>query len=63
MPNKQFIRQCPFCGGKAGLYEDYMSWWLVQCNECGVSTLRRPHAEDAISSWNRRCGDAEDEEA
>ena len=67
MSNKQRIRQrpwrCPFCGGRAGLYEDYMGWWFVQCNKCGVTTLKWPHVEDAISSWDRRYEDAENEDA
>lgn len=54
MRNKQYIKRCPFCGGKAGLYEDYSNWWLVQCNSCGASTLKKKYGKEAISDWNRR---------
>ena len=32
MRNKQHIKRCPMCGGKAGIYQDYHSFYLVQCN-------------------------------
>ncbi len=54
MRSKQHIKRCPFCGGKAGLHEDYSSSWLVQCNSCGASTLRARHCEEVILRWNRR---------
>ena len=42
------------CAGKGGLYEDYSSWWLVQYNSCGASTLKRRSGKEAILYWNRR---------
>ena len=54
MKNKQHIKRCPFCGGKAGIYEDYHNFYLVQCNRCGVSTLHRADAKTALLEWNRR---------
>ena len=54
MKNKQHIRRCPFCGGKASLYEDYSSWWHVQCDNCGATTLKRRSGEEAILHWNKR---------
>lgn len=45
---------CPFCGGEAGLYEDYTGYWLVQCDYCGISTLRKGSRKSVILDWNRR---------
>ena len=45
---------CPFCGGKASLYEDYTGHWLVQCDSCGISTLKKGSIEAVILDWNRR---------
>ena len=44
---------CPYCGGKAGLYQDYTSSWCVQCDKCGATTLKGDK-EDVIKKWNRR---------
>ena len=56
MKNKQHIKRCPMCGGKAGIYQDYHDFYLVQCNRCGVSTLHRKDLHRALMEWNRRCG-------
>ena len=26
------LKPCPFCGGRAWLYQDYMGFWHVQCD-------------------------------
>lgn len=57
MRNKQHIKRCPMCGGKAGIYEDYHNFHLVQCNRCGVSTLHRKDVKTALLEWNRRISD------
>lgn len=54
MRNKQHIKRCPMCGGKAGIYQDYHSFYLVQCNRCGISTLHRADLHTALYEWNRR---------
>lgn len=48
---------CPHCGGKAGVYEDYTGWWLVQCDKCGASTMKKGTAEECVEAWNRRVND------
>ena len=48
------IKKCPFCGGKAGLYQDYMGFWHVQCDNCGIGTTKNDIKELAVKSWNRR---------
>lgn len=40
MRNKQHIKRCPMCGGKAGIYQDYRDFYLIQCTRCGVSAQR-----------------------
>lgn len=52
MRNKQYIKRCPMCGGKADLRDN--GYWSVQCRCCGVSTLRRSKLEAALYDWNRR---------
>lgn len=54
MKDKQYIKRCPMCGGKAGIYQDYHSFYLIQCNRCGVSTLHRKDLHRALMEWNRR---------
>jgi len=60
MRNKQHIKRCPMCGGKAGIYEDYHNFHLVQCNRCGISTLHRKDVRTALLEWNRRISDHAD---
>lgn len=52
------LKACPFCGGKAGLYEDFTGMWLVQCDSCGVRTLFVRSPKKAIANWERRKSDA-----
>lgn len=53
------LKNCPFCGGKAGLYHTYDGLSCVQCDECGISTLRKMDARLAIQMWNRRNSEIE----
>ena len=53
------LKPCPFCGGKAGLYHTYDGLSCVQCDECGISTLRKMDARLAIQMWNRRSSEIE----
>ena len=48
------LKPCPFCGGRAGIYQDYMGFWHVQCDNCGIGTLNNEIKELAVRSWNRR---------
>ena len=51
------LKPCPFCGGKAGLYHTHDGRSCVQCDECGISTLRKMDARLAIQMWNKRDGE------
>ena len=53
------LKPCPFCGGKAGLYHTHDGRSCVQCDECGISTLRKMDARLAIQMWNKRDGEKE----
>ena len=53
MKNTQHIKRYPMCGGKASIYQDYYGY-LIQCNQCGVSTLHRKELSRALMEWNRR---------
>lgn len=48
------IKNCPFCGREAGLYEDYTGFWVVQCKGCGIGTISRKERCRVIKEWNRR---------
>ena len=58
---QESIKNCPFCGGKAHLYNDfYYTYAYVKCSKCGIRTkeYRSNNWEDtnwlAIEAWNRR---------
>lgn len=53
------LKPCPFCGGKAGLYHTHDGRSCVQCDECGISTLRKMDARLAIQMWNKRNSEIE----
>lgn len=49
------FKRCPFCGGKANLYENYMGHtYVVQCDDCGIGTLNEITPEEAARKWNQR---------
>lgn len=48
------LKPCPFCGGKAGIYPDYLGFYTVQCNKCGIRTLRKREESEVMNDWNRR---------
>lgn len=54
MKNKQHIKHCPLCGGEASVYKDYTDYCLVQCDFCGISTLKKDSIKTVILDWNRR---------
>ena len=50
--SKPNLKPCPFCGGTAGIAENY-GYWVVYCKddcEPGIN----PRKEFAIESWNTR---------
>lgn len=52
-PEKPEMKPCPCCGGKAGT--EKVSWdWVVECEECHLSTRVYPTPEEAAKAWNRR---------
>lgn len=48
------LKPCPFCGGDASLYKNYISFYFVQCNCCYITTLQYADRNKPISDWNRR---------
>jgi len=56
MPNNDYLklRECPFCGCKAKLFQAYDGTYIVQCICCSNGTLHWKCAETAIEHWNRR---------
>lgn len=57
MRNKQHIKRCPFCGGKASLIEDYYGWYLVECDACGAASVKTLNYKKTLLNWNRRISD------
>lgn len=53
------LNPCPFCGGKAKLYNRF-GWWYVACRSlrdiCKVdcSTIMFDSPEEAVKVWNKR---------
>lgn len=58
MNNKDLLKPCPFCGGKAELAygsHDYNVWTVLCCNEnCNASAGWADTPEEAAEAWNRR---------
>lgn len=49
------LKPCPFCGGKADIYEDNCySQFYVQCGVCGCSTVLDCCEENVVAAWNMR---------
>lgn len=52
-PKEPELKPCPCCGGKAGT--EAISWdWVVECEECHLSTRVYPTPEEASKAWNGR---------
>lgn len=47
------LKPCPFCAGKAVLFEEFMPTW-VACKKCRASTEAKYDVNEAIQAWNRR---------
>ena len=55
-PKEPEMKPCPCCGGKAGTEE--ISWdWVVECENCQLSTRAYPTPEEAAKAWNTRKGE------
>ena len=55
--NRIIIKPCPFCNGKAGVYQRYdvPPMWSVACTKCGTEPpLPYGSYEYAVNQWNRR---------
>ena len=50
------LKKCPFCGGKAGLYQAYDGRFVVECNECGTRCKMSGYKDKVINEWNNRVG-------
>ncbi len=49
------LKPCPFCGGKAKLFEDKdYQIYSVTCTECDAGTNAYGIRQDAIEAWNGR---------
>jgi len=55
---KDTLRECPFCGGKAKVNyfgnEYHIPFYSVSCSECGCKQASSIHKESVINAWNRR---------
>ena len=60
MTKRKGLKPCPFCGCRAGVYEDRYGGWVVQCDVCGCGTLHGDK-ESVIRWWNRRYNEKEKE--
>ena len=66
MPNE--LKPCPFCGGKAKLYNQKViggyDYSYVICDSCGIRTLKYEVSTEycakdkATEDWNRRTENA-----
>ena len=51
------VKNCPFCGGKTKVYEEYDGKWIVECMICFSRNWRQNSKQEAIDKWNRRVED------
>lgn len=52
------LKKCPFCGGKAEMFNYSEGEWLVHCTVCnGMVEKWRKTKKEAIDQWNRRLND------
>jgi len=57
---KSELKSCPFCGGEAVMLEIGFYWW-VRCRSCEAESKLSNTEGEAITAWNRRVGDSNDE--
>ncbi len=56
------LKSCPFCGS-TNVIKTLLPGltWIVGCNECGCRTSEYFRSNEAVSVWNIRAGDPDDE--
>lgn len=54
------LKPCPFCGGEAE-FCDFDGLRFVRCVKCRISTGYRVSNREAITCWNNRINDEEDD--
>ena len=59
MTTKSKLKRCPFCGGKASMYNGPAIGynWQVECGTCGAIGCRLSLEKNAARHWNIRVGD------
>ena len=55
------LKPCPFCGGEASVVQYVGDLYAVVCNYCFVRTSKYSEKEKAVSAWNRRNGETDEE--
>ena len=51
------LKACPYCGGKASVYEaefEGETVFIAGCDECGISTPASKNAAVVAEVWNKR---------
>ena len=48
------IKNCPFCGHTATIYEYQKEAYYIVCDYCGTGTTMYPTEEEATLAWNTR---------
>lgn len=57
MKQKEELKPCPFCGGKAWVQHFPLSdTYEVRCSDCNIGTCMLLHRDIAVEMWNRRVG-------
>ena len=62
--SSSLLKDCPFCGNEVGVYErggydDYETYWVIECDVCEAGMECFETREAAIDAWNRRATDAD----
>ena len=53
--NKQELKPCPFCGGKAEFrHHGYTGYMFVQCQKCCCNSLISMDIKKVVYAWNKR---------
>lgn len=57
--SSSLLKDCPFCGNEVGVYErggydDYETYWVIECDVCEAGMECFETREAAIDAWNTR---------
>ena len=55
------LKDCPFCGSKAEIYEyehDGKKYFTVGCSVCMITTQGSDNEQEVINDWNKRVNEA-----